>query len=200
MVEPDSFSSTTNNNYSKLEKLLKTRNWGEADYITLAIMLEATNREEEGWLELEHFQKLSDSELNTINQLWVSYSNGYFGFSVQKTIWEKSYNQNFLWEVGWFELSNNGSQGKFDFQIFLDITAPQGHFPRCILINFVKRLIKTHHYQLRCWSWGMGSYAQPKETNMQASDYYLFNKEYFDEAYKDYVEDLKSIFSHQYLR
>ncbi len=132
MVEPNNFSSITNNNCSELQKLLQAGEWEKADNETLAIMLRASKREQEGWLDLEHLKQFPDSELNIINQLWVNYSNEHFGFSVQKNIWQKSHGKNFIWEVGWFKLSScwTNTQGRIDFQTIFDITAPQGHLPR----------------------------------------------------------------------
>ncbi|HEY9711121.1 MAG TPA: GUN4 domain-containing protein, partial [Oculatellaceae cyanobacterium] len=106
MVEPNGSSSVNNTDCSKLQELLKAGQWEEADKETLAIMLRATNREQEGWLDLEHIKQIPDSELSTINRLWLNYSNGHFGFSVQKSLLQKVFNKSlfwFLWEVGWLK-------------------------------------------------------------------------------------------------
>ncbi len=196
MVEPNSFSSVTNSNCSKLQELLQAGKWEEADNETLAIMLRATNRELQGWLDIEHIQQFPDSELNTVNQLWLNYSNGHFGFSVQKSLWQKSYSQNFIWEVGWFKLSSwaNGSQGEFNFQTIFDITAPQGHLPRCILNNSIRRNGGSNTYR---WSWGPRagypqSFWRGEKTRVNA--YY-----FFDKAYENYQKDIECILSRQYL-
>jgi hypothetical protein len=44
-------------------------------------------REKEGWLTEENCKNFPKEELKIIDQLWVKYSNGKFGFSVQKKIW-----------------------------------------------------------------------------------------------------------------
>ncbi|MDZ8078994.1 MAG: GUN4 domain-containing protein [Nostoc sp. DcaGUA01] len=74
--------------YTRLRDLLEAGKWKEADQETLAVMLKASGREQEGWLNFESIEKFPCSDLRTIDQLWVKYSNGRFGFSVQKRIWE----------------------------------------------------------------------------------------------------------------
>jgi hypothetical protein len=49
-------------------------------------MLAVANREEEGWLDVEHINNFPCEDIRTIDQLWVKYSDGKFGFSVQKRI------------------------------------------------------------------------------------------------------------------
>ena len=51
-------------------------------------MLKAANREKEGFLDSVSIEKFTCTDLRTIDQLWIKYSNGRFGFSVQKRIWE----------------------------------------------------------------------------------------------------------------
>lgn len=76
-------------NYEPLEKLLLEQNWREADRETATILLKILNREVDGWLRLEDIEKIPCRDLDTINQLWVEYSDGRFGFTVQKQIWER---------------------------------------------------------------------------------------------------------------
>jgi hypothetical protein len=207
MVEPNSFNFITNNNCSKLQELLQTGKWEEADKETLAIMLRITNREQEGWLDSEHFQQLSDSDLNTINKLWVSYSNGHFGFSVQKNHWQHSKN-NFIWEVGWIKVIPGfyAPQGEFCSPAIFDIKAPQGHLPRCILINSIK--INTlngnfNNYRFRS-SWGhpspwdrgpyIGGWISKGNIRNNASN--CFYKAYIHDNWE---KDLECILSREYL-
>jgi serine/threonine-protein kinase len=75
-------------NYSKLQNLLEQGNWKEADGETLNVMLKVAGREKDGWLRIEDIEKFPCTDLRTIDTLWVKYSKGRFGFSVQKRIWE----------------------------------------------------------------------------------------------------------------
>jgi len=202
MVEPNNFSSITNSNCSKLQEFLQAGKWEEADKETLTIMLRAASREQEGWLDLEHLQQLSDSDLITINQLWVNYSNGHFGFSVQKSIWQHN-NHNFIWEVGWFkEISwANGAQGEICSQVIFDITAPQGHLPRCILINNYRKINFLNRNKTRYghqpWSWGRSWGPMAPKGNTRENAYYFFFKAHIHDNWE---KDLECILSRQYLK
>jgi hypothetical protein len=73
--------------FQKLESLLKAGKWRYADLETWELMKKLTKREQEGWLRLEDVKNFPRQELRKMDQLWVKYSNGKFGFSVQKQIW-----------------------------------------------------------------------------------------------------------------
>jgi serine protease Do len=73
--------------FQKLESLLKAGKWRDADIETWQLRQKLTKREQEGWLRLEDVKNFPRQELRKMDQLWVKYSNGKFGFSVQKQIW-----------------------------------------------------------------------------------------------------------------
>jgi hypothetical protein len=73
--------------FQKLEAFLKAGKWRDADLETWQLMKKLTKREQEGWLRLEDVKNFPRQELRKMDQLWVKYSNGKFGFSVQKQIW-----------------------------------------------------------------------------------------------------------------
>ncbi|MBE9233913.1 GUN4 domain-containing protein [Cuspidothrix issatschenkoi LEGE 03284] len=73
--------------FQNLETLLKAGQWQGADLETWNLMKKLTKREQEGWLRLEDVKNFPRQELRKMDQLWVKYSNGKFGFSVQKQIW-----------------------------------------------------------------------------------------------------------------
>ncbi|MDB9343956.1 GUN4 domain-containing protein [Nodularia spumigena CS-586/05] len=99
----DDLSSDKGVDYKRLRDLLKAEQWQEADQETLKVMLKAAKREEEGWLDINSIEQFPCTDLRTIDQLWVKYSQGQYGFSVQKKIWQKAgKNWNaFCREVGW---------------------------------------------------------------------------------------------------
>ena len=78
----------TPNFASTLSKLLASGRWMEADEETLRIMLKVTGREKEDWLNVASIQNFPSEDLSAIDKLWVKSSDGRFGFSVQKRIWE----------------------------------------------------------------------------------------------------------------
>ncbi|MEG4939117.1 GUN4 domain-containing protein [Microcoleus sp. F4-D5] len=145
-IEPDvPLKSERGVDYTKLRDLLATGQWKEADGETLKKMLEVADRTNEKWLREEDIDRLPCEDLRTIDQLWVKYSNGRFGFSVQKRIYESlggsrgEYDQK-SWEafgdrVGWRVNSwflgwgvNSSWIGYNDLKF--NTKAPQGHFPR----------------------------------------------------------------------
>ena len=103
--------------YGKLEEYLKKGKWKEADLETMEVLIEIADsiespnqlmkdRDVITWLELKDIDKIPDEALKTIDKLWVKYSKGHFGFSVQAKIWT--------------ERECRGKQGKFDFTIYQD--------------------------------------------------------------------------------
>ncbi len=98
--------------YTELKRLLSEGKWKEADQETARCMLQVAGQEQEGWLRVEDIDKFPCTDLRTIDQLWVKYSNGKFGFSVQKKIYQnlggtREYDEK-VWEafgkeVGWHQ-------------------------------------------------------------------------------------------------
>jgi len=73
--------------YSFLQYLLAIQELEKADEQTRKLVLQAANRSD-NWLRKEEIQSLACEDLFIIDRLWTIYSQGRFGFSVQKGIWE----------------------------------------------------------------------------------------------------------------
>ena len=117
--------------YTKLKKLLSEGKWKEADRETALCMLQVARREGEGWLREEDIDKFPCTDLRTIDQLWVKYSDGKFGFSVQKKIYQilvgmRQYNEGFCNKVGW---SQGGKWLYYSDLTFSLDTHYMGHLP-----------------------------------------------------------------------
>ena len=121
--------------YTKLRDLLATGKWQEADHETKNKMLEAAGRtESERWFRREDIYQFPCEDLRIIDQLWVKYSNGLFGFSVQKRIYESlggsgEYDQK-IWEafgdrVGW-RVNNTWL---YYHHLEFPTLAPEGYLP-----------------------------------------------------------------------
>ncbi|NCS04792.1 MAG: protein kinase, partial [Microcystis aeruginosa G13-11] len=120
--------------YRNLEDLLKRQQWKQADAETANVMLQAANRTKEGWLREEDIDNFPCEDLRTIDQLWVKYSGGRFGFSVQAKIYHelagtREYNERF-WgafadRVGW-RVNNSWI---YYTDVTFDLKAPLGHLP-----------------------------------------------------------------------
>ena len=124
----DDLSSEKNVDYTRLRDLLADGKWKEADKETLAVMLKAAGREQEGYLDIKSIETFPCADLRTIDRLWIKYSDGRFGFSVQKRIWE----------------SEGGKPGEYHWEIYekfsdrvgwrvkdgdFSLNAPVGHLP-----------------------------------------------------------------------
>ncbi|MBW4560953.1 MAG: AAA-like domain-containing protein [Mojavia pulchra JT2-VF2] len=79
--------SLTQHLYAQLEYSLKAKNWEAADGQTYQLMLNIAKREKEEYLDLASINNFSCPDFKKIDQLWVTYSDKRFGFSVQKEIW-----------------------------------------------------------------------------------------------------------------
>jgi len=120
--------------YHQLEQLLKAGQWKEADEETAKKMCEVAGRTKEGYLGTEDIKNFPCEDLQTIDQLWVKYSNGRFGFSVQKRIYQslggtRNYDKK-VWEafgdqVGW----RVGGSWLYYSDLKFNQTAPEGHLP-----------------------------------------------------------------------
>jgi hypothetical protein len=127
-------------NYSKLRDFLKAGKWKEADEETLRVMLAVVKREKEGWLDVNSINNFPCADLRTIDQLWVKYSDGRFGFSVQKRIYQglggtREYNEE-IWDkfgdkVGW-----KGGNWLYYKDITFDKKAPEGHLPAAWMVSY----------------------------------------------------------------
>ncbi len=121
-------------NYSKLTDLLAAQEWEEADYETYRVMLKVAGKEKEELLWEEDIDNFPCQDLQTIDNLWVYYSNGNFGFSVQKRIYQslrgRRRHNSEVWnkfgdQVGWRVEKKWINYKNYNFSL----DAPRGHLP-----------------------------------------------------------------------
>jgi len=138
-------STVTGVDYSPLGQLLATEQWKEADELTWKLMLKAAKREQKGYFDSKSLKNFSCSDLKTIDQLWVKYSQGKFGFSVQKQLYlsvggklgsdnwtdQDSYNyRRYLIMVGWKTGTPNNSEGLINYDdLTFNLFAPKDTSP-----------------------------------------------------------------------
>ncbi|MGK7872941.1 MAG: GUN4 domain-containing protein [Xenococcaceae cyanobacterium] len=123
--DSDLISSETGVDYTPLRNLLAAEQWKKADEETFIVMLKVMSRSQGQFL---------CTDLQTIDQLWLQYSNWRFGFSVQKRIYQnlggtKEYDQE-IWEafgdrVGWRE----NDDWRYYNQLTFNLSAKEGHLP-----------------------------------------------------------------------
>jgi serine/threonine protein kinase len=120
--------------YTNLRNLLVAKKWREADEETKRVMLKVAGREKQGSLDAESIEKFPCEDLRTIDQLWVKSSNGRFGFSVQKRIYQslggtRKYDNKVMAKfgdkVGW----RKNNQWLYYIDLTFSETAPEAHLP-----------------------------------------------------------------------
>jgi hypothetical protein len=116
--------------YSELQTLLVKQEFEIADRLTVQKMCEVAGDTalQRKWLYFTDIDNFPITDLQTINNLWVIYSEGKFGFSVQKEIWLGcGKNWDNLWtKIGW-KSGNNWTRYPGSFTWSLE--APKGHLP-----------------------------------------------------------------------
>ena len=126
--------------YQALVNYLASGSWRDADQETDKIMLKAVGSEAEkrGYLEPEEIRNFPCPDLQLLDRLWVKFSGGTFGFSVQKRIYvecgaklDGQYPGDKVWEefctrVGWFKDRAYLNGGKLKANPHL---SPDGEFP-----------------------------------------------------------------------
>jgi hypothetical protein len=130
---------TTKADYTKLEQLLAAGKWKEADEETTNKILEVAGRQKEGFLIIE-IENFSCPDLQAMDRLWLKYSDGRFGFSVQKQIyqslggpkeWDTTVSRvliPYAEAIGWKQKGENGNW-LFYSQLTFGTNAPLGHLP-----------------------------------------------------------------------
>ena len=131
---PSRTTAPTPTRYARLESLLKAQDFRAADRETDKVILAVAKRENEGLLRKEDAEKFPCKELRSIDQLWLKYSRGKFGISVQQQIYQslggtKEYNRD-VWRsmgdrVGW----RQGGEWLAYVLLNFSQTAPSGHLP-----------------------------------------------------------------------
>lgn len=131
LIDEDNLLSAEGIDYDQLKSFLKSKNWKKADLVTQEIIIKLA---QPIGLDDKGISKLSCIDLHTIDSLWVKYSNGHFGFSVQKFIYDqcnrniKKWTETIGWRnkpgmfMGLFGVKNHE-------QLTFSLEAPSGHLP-----------------------------------------------------------------------
>ncbi len=145
--------------YSQLENYLSSQKWKQADIETAFIYrkLVSNYMREEGFLGKIAFDFLANKEafiyqkgklpchkLKTIDKLWLKYSQGRFGFSIQAQIMDSIRNSRiegfktdiFIQEVGWDETLPHRFS---DYDYSISLGRPLGYLPSTswIMLYFI---------------------------------------------------------------
>ncbi|MBD2041093.1 GUN4 domain-containing protein [Microcoleus sp. FACHB-672] len=148
-VKPNILTNNLTNdqeiNYTRLRDFLAVGQWKEADAETSAVMLKASFKEKEDLLTADDIEKFSCEALSILDELWVRYSKGHFGFSVQQRIWQSCGGKldadattcrRFGTQIGWFVKDN----WLFYSDATFSLNAPAGHLPMCDLRGYGRKI------------------------------------------------------------
>jgi GUN4-like/NACHT domain len=121
--------------YQKLKESLQNEQWQAADQETYRLMISTVGKEEGQLFAPEDLQDFPGDELRAIDTLWRTHSNGRFGFSVQKRIWEECNCPEdniedwklFAQKVGWY--TDKKFQGYSNLMLAMNSDAPLGYLP-----------------------------------------------------------------------
>jgi hypothetical protein len=122
--------SDKNIDYQLLQDLLLQQDFQTADSITRQKFCELAGESalQRKWVYFTEVEQFPSVDLHTINSLWWVYSEGQFGFSVQRKLWI-SLGRNFvkLWpKIDW---KQGNSWTKYPEGFTWSLDAPAGHLP-----------------------------------------------------------------------
>ncbi|WP_366838414.1 GUN4 domain-containing protein [Nostoc sp. LPT] len=149
------FKISKNIDYNQLQTLLAQDKWKEADIETARLMLHVMGKNYWNEVYKEDILNFSCKAFYSIDQLWQQYSHGYFGFSVQQSIWNEIGAQvDYETEkrlgdrLGWRKEGNWLNYDQLTFK--LSPTIPMGHLP-----------VKWLHYDQDIFELSPDSSAEP---------------------------------------
>lgn len=116
--------------YTQLQQLLISQDFQASDKLTLRLLCELAGNLalQRKWLYFTEVESFPITDLQTINTLWLVYSEGKFGFSVQREIW-LAVGKN--WEKLWSQINwkNGNNWTRYPDEFTWNLTAPRGHLP-----------------------------------------------------------------------
>ena len=142
--KPDFFENTKFNNwfntysdsdinYDELQLMLVEQKFEDADRLTSSYLRQLAGKlaKKRGYVFYSEVMNMSVKDLQTIDRLWIIYSTGRFGFSIQAKIL-KSVGKKYelMWpKIGW---KKEGLWTRYPTSFCWSLDAPDGHMP---LIN-----------------------------------------------------------------
>ncbi|MEO2192166.1 MAG: GUN4 domain-containing protein [bacterium] len=118
--------------YTKLRDLLAEGKWREAEDETRARLIEAAGEAavERNWVYWSEAKSISVEDMETLDALWASASNGKFGYRAQRQMWIQNRKQwtRFFRAIDWVQ-GENDVYRKWPQEFKYEATAPKGHLP-----------------------------------------------------------------------
>lgn len=142
--------------FNLLEQHLASQDFRQADEETrrLLIVLAGEAAVKRGYVFFSEVQFISELDLKAIDELWRQHSNGRYGYSVQKRIWDKSRRDftKFFVKIGWMKKLDT-EVVQYNYRAFpdefvweMDDKTPEGHLPLTNALRGIQLLnsILTH--------------------------------------------------------
>lgn len=128
----DTDGSTSPSSFQRLNDLLASGEWEEADNETRAMLIKIAGEGaiKRKWVYFTEARAISVDDLQTIDKLWKHYSSDRYGYSVQKQIWIQSGKRwaKFFKKLDWVQ-GENDAYRKWPEEFFWKKDAKQGHLP-----------------------------------------------------------------------
>lgn len=116
--------------YNPLQRALALQQFEEADRLTSAILrqLAGADAERRGYVYYSEVPPMAAVDLDSLDRLWVAYSQGRFGFSVQLRLLRSLGGRwDLLWpRLGW---KQGGVWTRYPGSFSWSLEAPEGHLP-----------------------------------------------------------------------
>eukprot|EP01038_Epipyxis_sp_PR26KG_P006743 gene6743-9238_t len=159
---PTNLPSAMGIDYVPLATMLATGDFLGADQFTRDNLIKISGAETAGrnfvyWTEVK---KMPSIDLATMERLWLEYSKGNFGYSVQKRVWdiENGNFDNFIRRIGWTKVENGSERklkwfGQNEF-IYEVAKAPKGHLPLTSALRgtqLIKQLMEHPVWTMYDW-------------------------------------------------
>jgi hypothetical protein len=120
--------------YRQLKEALSQRQWYEADQITKTLLLREVEASKESKLDATSAASLPEAKLRIVDTLWSRYSEGHFGLTIQRQIYQECQQDahSFAYHVGWLTYQRSRSTyvtPDYFTVMRYSLSAPAGHLP-----------------------------------------------------------------------
>lgn len=164
LIAATSLVSEVGSDYGPLMGALREAKFQEADQLTRDKLIEIAGAEaqQRGYVYFSEAQVLPEEDLKTIELLWNYYSDGKFGYTVQKKMWRLQNGdfESFCRKIGWnVDDADTGVERKRRWfgnsEFIYDLaTAPRGHLPLTSALRgtqLLKALINHKLWDIDDW-------------------------------------------------
>eukprot|EP00793_Prasinoderma_coloniale_P001179 PRCOL_00006170-RA len=118
--------------YSLLQKELKAGNWELADNEHRRLLCELAGEEaaERKWVYFTEIAAIPEKDMKMLDTLWLTYSKGRYGFSVQRKVWKacKCRWADFFKKIDWVQ-GENMAYRKWPEEFKWEADSAEGHLP-----------------------------------------------------------------------